>query len=81
MRERAWSLGAVAIKAQLASFVKLPSALQGKIPKTFLGFLAFVGDFSGASHRNEKEIAILDDASDGPHELLVTQEKLIGVRL
>jgi hypothetical protein len=81
MREQAWPLGAVAIKAQLASFVKLPSALQGKIPKTFLGFLAFLGNLSSTSHGYEKEIAILDHASDGSHELLVAQEKLIGVSL
>jgi len=81
MRERAWSLGAVVIKAQLASFVKLPSALQGKSAKTFRGFLAFLGNLSGAAHGHEKEIAILDHASNGSHELLVLNEKLIGVRL
>jgi hypothetical protein len=81
MRERAWSLGAVAIKAQLASFVKLPSTLQGKIAKTFRSFLAFFGNFASASHGHEKEIAILDHASDGAHEFLVTQKELIRVRL
>ena len=81
MREQAWSLGAVAIKAQLASFVKLPSALQGKTPETFRGFLAFFGNLSGTSHGHEKKIAILDHASNGSHELLVTQEELIRVGL
>jgi hypothetical protein len=81
MHEQAWPLGTGAIKAQLASFVKLPSALQGKIPKTFRRVLAFLGNFSGASHRYEKKIAIIDHAGDGSHELLVTQEKLISVRL
>lgn len=81
MREQAWPLGAGAIKAQLASFVKLPNALQGKIAINFRGFLALLGNFSGASHGYEKEIAILDHASDRSHELLVTQEELIGVRL
>jgi hypothetical protein len=81
MHEQAWSLGAIVIKAQLASFVKLPSALQGKIPKIFRGFLAFLGNFSSASHGHEKEIATVDHTSDRPHELLVLNEELIGMSL
>lgn len=81
MREQAWPLGAGAIKAQLASFVKLPNALQGKIAINFRGFLAFLGNFPSASHGYEKEIAILDHASHRTHELLVTHEKLICMGL
>ena len=74
MREQAWSLGTVAIKAQRASFVKLPTALQDKIPKNFRGFCALLGNLFGAWHGHEKKIAVIGHVSNGSHEFLILNE-------